>query len=600
MGEKHDNREHLETWIADLERAGADAVDANLSSTLRADLDRSLADPKVSIVVCGEWSSGKSSLVNALVGLPGLLPVDVNPTTSYLTVVEAGVPEVFTCTRAGTEVVISRQEFQSLTAEREYDVQIERLRATVPVAWPDGLSTLVDTPGLENLDKQHSAITLDYLPKADAIVVVVAAGRGVSDAVVTFVKEHLTRREQSRVVFVLNQKDHLETDSDLQRRLQHCRSTLGGILPGAPWIATNAKVTERDSTSSAWSESGVPSLRMALSTLVRQERSAMLADRFVGIARRRLAESADRASAEEATLRLTVAEAERRVSDFKKQVREASVKNDKAFAQARRQVTAEVRTWVSSIPSQVDEFAAQVRGELSSLGDLEALRTYVNSDGLGRRLARDIRELSREINDKLSIALQAAARDALQGQLVAPVMVEVDASLPFPEVDTVFKHVPGWIVNVLEIVLLDFATPGGGIAGVLVGVLERWGLDKLLRGVRGLGFLKQFMPSEFARKQLCEAAEETLQAYSAQVVQHVQQQTAEAADAALQAIRDALEGRVAAVEAGLEEARVLLSSRQAEVDARRTQLSGARAALVRAQSELDAFVGEFKRAATAA
>ncbi|MGG7567108.1 dynamin family protein [Rhodovulum sp. DZ06] len=61
-----------------LDAAGADAA---FRARLQDDLDRGC----VNVTLLGQIKSGKSALANALIGRPGLLPVDVNPWTAAIT-----------------------------------------------------------------------------------------------------------------------------------------------------------------------------------------------------------------------------------------------------------------------------------------------------------------------------------------------------------------------------------------------------------------------------------------------------------------------------------------------------------------------------------
>ena len=73
-------RQGLETALANLSALGDEAT-ARLAAKLRAQLDA--LEPSVTMI--GQVKAGKTSLVNAMVGWPGLLPADVNPWTSVVT-----------------------------------------------------------------------------------------------------------------------------------------------------------------------------------------------------------------------------------------------------------------------------------------------------------------------------------------------------------------------------------------------------------------------------------------------------------------------------------------------------------------------------------
>jgi hypothetical protein len=82
-------RQGLETALANLSALGDEAT-ARLAAKLRAQLDA--LEPSVTMI--GQVKAGKTSLVNAMVGWPGLLPADVNPWTSVVTSLHVS-PEPF-------------------------------------------------------------------------------------------------------------------------------------------------------------------------------------------------------------------------------------------------------------------------------------------------------------------------------------------------------------------------------------------------------------------------------------------------------------------------------------------------------------------------
>jgi len=73
-------RQGLETALANLAEVGDDTT-VKLAEKLRAQLDA--LEPSITMI--GQVKAGKTSLVNAMVGWPGLLPADVNPWTSVVT-----------------------------------------------------------------------------------------------------------------------------------------------------------------------------------------------------------------------------------------------------------------------------------------------------------------------------------------------------------------------------------------------------------------------------------------------------------------------------------------------------------------------------------
>ncbi len=79
--------EELQETLADIEAIGGDAV---ARKTRKMALELDAFAPSVTFI--GQIKSGKTTLVNAMAGRPGLLPADVNPWTSVVTSIHMNVP----------------------------------------------------------------------------------------------------------------------------------------------------------------------------------------------------------------------------------------------------------------------------------------------------------------------------------------------------------------------------------------------------------------------------------------------------------------------------------------------------------------------------
>ena len=82
-------RDELLTILDGLDDVGP--ADAAANRSIRAARDR-LARVEASVTFIGQVKSGKTTLVNAMIGEPDLLPADVNPWTSVVTSAHLGPP----------------------------------------------------------------------------------------------------------------------------------------------------------------------------------------------------------------------------------------------------------------------------------------------------------------------------------------------------------------------------------------------------------------------------------------------------------------------------------------------------------------------------
>lgn len=198
---------------------------------------RMVTDGLFRVVVMGTFTSGKSTLINALLG-SRILPESALPSTAILTFIQFGcdtddveihyrdiVNEDGNVTKGAVEH-ISKEKFMQTY---HYDIaDTEKLsqmggiprfkkvaysivRCSLPLV-QDGVS-IVDTPGLEDKDVA-TELALDIAAKAQAIIYV-CGERGFAEADREYFEENF-KGNSGNVFFILNKMDNIT--SDLQRK----------------------------------------------------------------------------------------------------------------------------------------------------------------------------------------------------------------------------------------------------------------------------------------------------------------------------------------------------------------------------------------------
>jgi GTPase SAR1 family protein len=170
---------------------------------------RRLRDGRFVLAVVGEFSSGKSFLLNALLGkvaheerlgvarIVGLLATDINPSTATITELEYAADE-----RATAYYSDGREERIPLGRLARFVAVGEEAKLHDAVADERGSPTLVrvavdseflangfvvaDTPGLASINPAHRRATLSYLPGADAVLYLVDTQQPFSDGDASF------------------------------------------------------------------------------------------------------------------------------------------------------------------------------------------------------------------------------------------------------------------------------------------------------------------------------------------------------------------------------------------------------------------------------
>lgn len=184
------------------------------------------------MVMVGPFGSGKSSIINALLGQE-VMEVGPIPTTDHIVIL-----------RRGTDV------------QRTRAGDIETVFH--PSALLENLS-LVDTPGLESVFRTHDEVTRRFLHRADVVVLVMIATQVLTASNLEYLQE--LKVYGKRVIVVVNQMDVLEPDEREQVRdfvLEQCRLHLG-VEPHI-WLvsARQALAAQQEAPRDeiAWDESG--------------------------------------------------------------------------------------------------------------------------------------------------------------------------------------------------------------------------------------------------------------------------------------------------------------------------------------------------------
>lgn len=147
------------------------------------------AGGKFNIVVLGEIKKGKSSFVNALLGIQDLLPVDTDIATSCAFRVSYGEQLSYTVhfqpelaedgtlqparesmVLAGADEAVKFGTENGNPLNRE---KVDYIDVTCPSEFLKAGFTLIDTPGLGGLYEGHRAMTYRYVTQADAVFFVV-------------------------------------------------------------------------------------------------------------------------------------------------------------------------------------------------------------------------------------------------------------------------------------------------------------------------------------------------------------------------------------------------------------------------------------------
>ena len=168
------------------------------------------------IAVVGEFSAGKSTLINALLGVD-LLPTLLKPTTARITYISYSEnPKINLIMKNGEKKKHSFDVtfLKSLIAENASLVsEIEYIEVFLDNQLLKNSIRIIDTPGTNDTDEQRVAVTYGLLPEADAVIYVTI--HPVTSSNVQVFKEHILGNNIKNIFFVLNKIDMLGNNINL-------------------------------------------------------------------------------------------------------------------------------------------------------------------------------------------------------------------------------------------------------------------------------------------------------------------------------------------------------------------------------------------------
>ncbi|GAA4774568.1 dynamin family protein [Actinomycetospora chlora] len=258
--------------VADVRAAAVEDEETGTVDALDADVAR-VAHGSAAVVVVGEKKRGKSSLINALVGRTGLLPVDADVATCVHVVVAHG-PDGATVVRTdGDDVEVPLAgiaEYAALDpgARAPAHEDVTQVQVRVPAPLLEGGLELIDTPGVGGLVAGHAALTLATLDRADALVFVLDGSSEITASELAFL-ERATERIAT-VAFALTKIDQFPAWEAVRARNVELIAAHAPRYADAPWFGVSSRAVadalaaeadgEPEEAAEEWASSGITPL----------------------------------------------------------------------------------------------------------------------------------------------------------------------------------------------------------------------------------------------------------------------------------------------------------------------------------------------------
>jgi small GTP-binding protein len=394
-------------------------------------------EERFALVVLGEFNHGKSTFVNALCGHP-ILPAGITPTTATINhLVYADQPSAVAHLSDGqTKQVDPKSLTDWVTIEGKEVGHVK----FVEIGWPAEILkdrvTLVDTPGVNDINEQRAEITYGYIPRADAVLFLLDGAQVLKQSERAFLEQRILRRSRDRLIFVLGKVDLL-TQEEREQALAYCTEHLGKVVDEPVIFPVSAKrALAKDAETRALS--GFDALLTHLRRYLADERGRVMLDNGVADGLRTLGYLRQNLGIKRRSLGLALEELEMRIGRVRSQLDGTNAHLRAHHARIR----AEAEAIKAGMRLDLEEWCKQLKERLPveiERAEADDVKKYLQSflqdiwkewaEAEGEKIAAQLERLAEEIiqvtNENVADAMATLSREL--GPADARIDLEVDS-----------------------------------------------------------------------------------------------------------------------------------------------------------------------------
>ena len=409
---------------------------ATLSKDLNGTRIPKLEEERFALVVLGEFNHGKSTFVNALCGAP-ILPAGITPTTATINhLTWAEKPQATAHLVDDTTKKVDPKKLGDwVTIEGKEASHVKY----VEVGWPAEILkdkvTLVDTPGVNDINEQRAEITYGYIPRADAVLFLLDGAQVLKQSERAFLEQRILRRSKDKLIFILGKIDLLAPD-EREEALKYCRENLARVVEEPQIFPVSAKrqLSEKEAERA---QSGFAPLLAHLRRYLADERGRVLLDNAVADGLRTGGYLASNLGIKRRSLQLALEELEERIGRVHAQLSGAQARLKVHHAKIRAEADAIKAGMRLDLEQFVKEFEVRLPQEIDR-ADGEEVKRYLGpfiqdtwkawAEAEGEKIAGQLERLAEEIiqvtNEDVATAMATLSREL--GPADTKIDLEVD------------------------------------------------------------------------------------------------------------------------------------------------------------------------------
>ena len=255
-------------------------------------LRRRLEHEHLQIAVLGQFKRGKSTVINALLGVAAL-PTGVIPLTAAATFIawrreplvivrfKDNAPSREFAVHAADEIRDVLFRFVAEEANPENRLGVERVELYYPADILADGTVIIDTPGVGSTLRHNTEAAWRVMPECDAAFFVVSADPPITEVELEYLRS--LRSKTARVFFILNKADYLRPDErrsvvEFLRKVLAERSLIGADQQIFCISARDGLAAKRSGNNQALETSGIAGLEDHLVRVLASEKIRWLED----------------------------------------------------------------------------------------------------------------------------------------------------------------------------------------------------------------------------------------------------------------------------------------------------------------------------------
>ena len=254
-----------------------------------AGLFKLAVNKRFTVAFVGEFSRGKSTLVNRILG-KDLLPVGNLPTTAVLTrILYGNKPQMTVCDKDGKrlhDLPVRPESWEGLTAANFGEKEPE---GTVIMHYPDKwlgeyAIDIIDTPGAGDLEDKRARLIERSMVQADAAIIAIDASKALSQTEQHFIHQNIISRGVPFVALAITKLD-LVNPQERAKVISYLLTKLKSLNISMPIVIAddNIEIPDFDTLQAPNVYIGIQKLKQMIVAWMANENRTSLMERWLSI-----------------------------------------------------------------------------------------------------------------------------------------------------------------------------------------------------------------------------------------------------------------------------------------------------------------------------